>query len=86
MLKQFALDLFESLEFIKKYESVENFKIYGNERFIYQYISDKYPQDEIKFDISKIRLYTIDIETRSENGFPDVESADQGNPAHYYPR
>ena len=67
----------ESREFIKKYESVENFKIYGNERFIYQYISDKYPQDEIKFDISKIRLYTIDIETRSENGFPDVESADQ---------
>lgn len=42
-------------EFIKKYSQVENFKIYGNERFIYQYISDKYPQDQIDFDISKIR-------------------------------
>ena len=51
--------------------------MFGNERFIYQYISDKYPQDEVKFDISKIRLYTMDIETKSENGFPDVESADQ---------
>jgi len=64
-------------EFIKKYSQVENFKIYGNERFIYQYISDKYPQDQIDFDISKIRLVTVDIETRSENGFPDVASADQ---------
>ncbi|BCU99192.1 MAG: hypothetical protein CM15mV26_0120 [uncultured marine virus] len=32
-------------------------------------------EDEIKFDISKIlRLYP-DIEVKSENGFPDVESA-----------
>jgi DNA polymerase elongation subunit (family B) len=64
-------------EFIKNYSQVDNFRIYGNERFIYQYISDKYPQDHIEFDISKIRLVTVDIETRSENGFPDVESADQ---------
>ena len=62
-------------EFIKKYDGIENFKIYGNERFIYQYISDIYPEDEIKFDISKIKLSTIDIEVASENGFPDVESA-----------
>ena len=62
-------------EFIKKYDGVEGFKIYGNERFIYQYISDKYTEDEIKFDIAKIKLVTIDIEVASENGFPDVESA-----------
>ena len=62
-------------EFIKKYDGVENFNIYGNERFIYQYISDNYREEEIKFDISKIKLTTIDIEVASENGFPDVESA-----------
>ena len=67
----------ETKEFIRQYEFVDNFQVFGNERFIYQYISDKYPQDEVKFDISKIRLYTMDIETKSENGFPDVESADQ---------
>ena len=61
-------------EFYKKYDEVEGFGIYGNDRYIYQYISEKYPQDEIKFDISKIKLITIDIETASENGFPDVES------------
>ncbi len=62
-------------EFIKKYTDVQNFKIYGNDKYIYQYISDKYPENEIKFDISKIKLTTIDIEVASENGFPDVESA-----------
>jgi len=62
-------------EFIKKYDGVENFKIYGNDRYIYQYISDKYSEEEIKFDMSKIKLVTIDIEVKSENGFPDVESA-----------
>jgi len=62
-------------EFIKKYTDVENFNIYGNERFIYQYISEKYPEQELKFDIEKIKLVTLDIEVKSENGFPDVESA-----------
>lgn len=62
-------------EFIKKYENVEGFKIYGNTQYIYQYISDNYVEDEIKYDISKIKLFTLDIEVASENGFPDVESA-----------
>ena len=62
-------------EFIKKYDGVENFKIYGNSGYIYQYISEMYPYDEIKFETSKIKIATIDIEVASENGFPDVESA-----------
>ena len=64
-------------EFYKKYEGVDGFKIYGNDRYVCQYISDKYPEDEIKFDISKIKLTTIDIEVASENGFPDTESASE---------
>ena len=62
-------------EFFKKYDGVQNFDIYGNDRYIYQYISEMYPEPEIKFDISKIKLTTLDIEVKSENGFPDVESA-----------
>jgi len=61
-------------DFFKKYDEVEGFEIYGNDRYIYQYISEKYPEDEIKFDISKIKLVTLDIEVSSEQGFPDVES------------
>ena len=65
----------ECREFVKKYNDVENFDIYGNERYIYQYISDLYPEEQLIFDIDKIKLTTIDIEVKSENGFPDVESA-----------
>jgi DNA polymerase elongation subunit (family B) len=64
-------------EFYRKYDNIDGFKIYGNERYVYQYISDKYPEDEIKFDISKIKLVTLDIEVASENGFPDPKSCDQ---------
>jgi DNA polymerase elongation subunit (family B) len=64
-------------EFYKKYEGVDGFEIYGNDRYICQYISEKYPEDEIKFDISKIKLVTLDIEVASEAGFPDVESCSE---------
>jgi DNA polymerase elongation subunit (family B) len=65
----------ECRDFIKRYDGVEGFKIYGNDRYIYQYISDKYPDEQIIFDIDKVKLATLDIEVASENGFPDVESA-----------
>jgi len=67
----------ECRDFIKKYEGVENFKIYGNDRYICQYISEMYPEEEIKFDTNKIKISTLDIEVASENGFPDVESASE---------
>ena len=58
--------------FIEKYSDVEGFDVYGNDRYICQYISEKYPEEEIEFDISKIKLVTIDIEVAAESGFPDV--------------
>jgi DNA polymerase elongation subunit (family B) len=64
-------------EFFKRYEDVEGFDVYGQDRYVYQYISEKYPEDEIKFDISKIKLITLDIEVASEEGFPDVESCSE---------
>jgi DNA polymerase elongation subunit (family B) len=64
-------------EFYNKYDNVDGFEIYGNDRYIYQYISEKYSEDEIKFDISKIKLVTLDIEVASEEGFPDVESCSE---------
>ena len=59
-------------EFIDKYSQVQGFNVYGNERYVHQYISENYPEDEIKFDLSKIKLVTIDIEVAAESGFPDV--------------
>ena len=59
-------------DFTEKYKDVEGFAIYGNDRYVAQYISEKYPEDEIKFDLTKIKLFTIDIEVAAESGFPDV--------------
>ena len=64
-------------DFIKKYDGVEGFKVYGNERYQYQYISDKYPEQEIKFDLNKIGLVTMDIEVQSEDGFPSPDSCSE---------
>ncbi len=64
-------------EFYKKYNEIDGFDIYGNERYVYQYISDKYPEEEIKFDINKIKLVTMDIEVQAEHGFPDPDSCSE---------
>ena len=67
----------EARDFVKQYKEVDDFEIYGNSRFLYQYIAEQHPEEELKFDSSKIRVFTIDIETAAENGFPDIETADQ---------
>ena len=67
----------EAKEFIKTYKEVEEFPIYGNSRYLYQYIAEQHPEEEIRYDVSKIRVFTIDIETAAENGFPNIETADQ---------
>jgi DNA polymerase elongation subunit (family B) len=62
----------ECKDFFAKYAMVKEFPIYGNDNYKTQYISEKYTEDEIIFDIKKIRLVTIDIEVASESGFPNV--------------
>ena len=51
----------------------QNSPIYGLERYHYQYIGSEYPE-EIKWDKDHIKIFTLDIETTCENGFPDVEN------------
>jgi len=68
----------DARQFIDEYKQVENFKIYGNDRFLYQYISTEFPEERIEYDATQLKIYTIDIETSSENGFPNVgETAEE---------
>jgi len=67
----------DAKQFIENHKNLDDFEICGNTRYLNQYISEEYPDDEIKFDPHMIRTFTLDIETSAENGFPDVESADQ---------
>jgi DNA polymerase elongation subunit (family B) len=65
----------EARQFLKKYENVDNFIVYGYERFLSQYIADTFSENEIKFDMSCMKIISLDIEVASENGFPNVEAS-----------
>lgn len=63
-------------DFVKQYEGVSNFTIYGNVRYDYAFISDMFA-DDIDWDISQLSIAYIDIEVGSENGFPEPEHANE---------
>ena len=64
----------EARDFVKRYEEVANFKIYGNTRYEYAFIADTV-RGTIDWDISHLSIAFIDIEVGSENGFPDPYKA-----------
>lgn len=66
----------ETKEFVKKYEDVSGFSIYGNTNYGYQYISDTYEGD-VNWDMDIIKMFAIDIETATESGFPDIRTANE---------
>ena len=57
----------------KKEIQTQNSPIYGLDRFHYQYIGQEYP-DRIDWSRDYIKIFTLDIETTCEDGFPDVEN------------
>ena len=63
----------EATEFFNRYKDVSNFPIFGQNYYAYQYITEKYPGD-IEWDAKKMAIYSLDIETTSEGGFPKVDS------------
>lgn len=69
-------DVADARDFINNYEGVSNMKIHGNTNWQYQYITENYP-GQIDFDMTQIDIRSIDIETETENGFPDIETANE---------
>ena len=67
----------DARQFVDTHKEMEDFPVYGQTRYNNQYILQEYPWDEMKFDVNQIRIFTLDIETGAENGFPDIETADQ---------
>ena len=50
--------------------------VYGNTQFAYNYIADTYKGD-VKWDLDKLLMVTIDIEVQCENGFPSPTEAEE---------
>jgi len=66
----------DATEFMKRYEDVDNFKVFGSTNFPYVYINEAYP-GKVDYDPSQIKIANIDIEVGSENGFPEPASASE---------
>ncbi len=66
----------DAKEFIRKYEEVQNFKMFGNTRLEYAFIADN-QKGIVDWDIKDLDIAIIDIEVGSENGFPDPADANE---------
>lgn len=49
---------------------------YGMENIPFQFITQKFP-DKIEYNLNLIKALGVDIETKSDDGFPEPEKADQ---------
>lgn len=64
----------DAKKFIDTYSEVSDFEVYGCTDFQYSYLSDIF-KGPVDYDISQIVVANIDIETTSEYGFPEPETA-----------
>ena len=66
----------ETRDFMKRYDGLHGFSVYGQTNYGLQYISDTYDYD-INWDMEQIKVFTIDIETKTEEGFPNIATANE---------
>lgn len=66
----------DAKDFVTTFKDVEGKKIYGMQNYIFQYITKRFP-NEIKFDPSFINVVCLDIEVKSDDGFPEPEKAEK---------
>ena len=59
-------------QFVDKYRDVDGFEVHGYDRYLYQFISQEFPQ-EVDFDVKSLKITSLDIEVACENGFPNVQ-------------
>ena len=58
----------DAKDFINRYDKVDNFNYYGNNRFQYTFIADKF-SEMIEYDLNRLVIANIDIEVGSDSGF-----------------
>jgi DNA polymerase elongation subunit (family B) len=66
----------EARDFIKTYEDVAGYEIYGSDKFQYVQINDMY-KGAVEYDPTLINVIYMDIEVASDAGFPDIQKADK---------
>lgn len=64
----------EARAFVKQYKDIDNLEIFGTTDYAAQYIQENWPND-VEFDESLINTLYIDIEVKSDAGFPEPSDA-----------
>ena len=65
----------EARNYIQEYGKISNKPIYGMQQFAYAFINEEYPERE--FDVNQLTIFNFDIETKSDEGFPNIADADK---------
>lgn len=65
----------EARNYIQEHNNISNKPIYGMQQFAYAYINEEYPQRD--FDVNQLTVFNFDIETKSDEGFPNIAEADK---------
>lgn len=68
-------NIYEAQDFIKQYDGMRDFHIYGSTDWVGQYIFDTFPAD-IHSDLSRVNVLFMDIEVDSKGGFSSVNNAE----------
>jgi DNA polymerase elongation subunit (family B) len=66
----------EAREYVDRYKDVQGFTVHGQTQYTYQFISEMWKGD-IQYDPELIKVFSIDIETSTEEGFPDIKTANE---------
>lgn len=66
----------DAQDFLKSSSDISNRKVYGYEAYPYTYINEEFG-GKVDYDPSLIRIANIDIETASDEGMPDIETANK---------
>lgn len=62
--------MYDCKQFLEQYKDVNGFDVYESPGHMYQYIAENYP-GEVQWDPSDVMVFTVDIETETEYGFPE---------------
>ncbi len=71
--KQFD-SISKAKHFVDQYKSIPEYKIYGMNRYQYQYIANQF-KDDVQWNKDYIKIFTLDLECECEHGFPNPDTA-----------
>lgn len=70
--KNFA-SIIKKKEYIETYQEVQNYNLFGNKEYQFDYIRKHYSEGE--YSLPEINIFNIDIEVASDEGFPQPHEA-----------